>query len=338
MKSHILLLILVNFLNFHISAEDNPSSVLENVLNPISIDVVGDRIIILDLGDSLVKIFDRQTLQKTATIGKVGEGPGEYQPEELIVLPTEENICVSAVKKVLFFSYDGQLLSEKSFSANFNSILPIKNNYLGITVSLGGESFTLDYHLIDGSFKSIKMLHRGPWAIDKKTRKWSMFEVFFYGVIRNNLVIAHRTEPKVMIYDTQGNIQDEIALPKTSKPFTEKDKEKIVAFMMSTTRNRERFTSLKDRWLFPESFPFIMTCRIDGPTIYVLTYNDHPGKGIEAKKYNVLTKKSETLYVPLKYSALNSTMISPFCIHDSTLFQLEENDSGDWELRKLKIE
>ncbi len=332
------LFILVNFLYFPISATDNPSSALKNVLNPFSIDVIGERIIILDMGDSLVKVFNHQTLQQTATIGKVGEGPGEYQPEQLMVLPKQENICVTAVKKVLFFSYNGSLLSEKSFPANFNSILPIKDKYLGFTVSLGGESFTLDYHLIDGSFKSIKLLHSGPWAYDKKSRKLNMFEVFFYGVMKNYMIVAHRTEPKVMIYDPEGNLRDEIVLPKTSKPFTEKDKGKIANFMMSTSRNRDRFTSLKDRWLYPESYPFIMTCRIDEPTIYVMTYHDLPGKGIETTKYNVQTKKSETVYVPLKYAALNNTMISPFCIHDSTLYQLEENDSGDWGLRKSKIE
>lgn len=337
MKRHILQFILVNFLFFPISATENPSSALKNVLNPFSIDVVDDRIIILDMGDSLVKVFNSQTLQNTAIIGKVGEGPGEYQANEVIVIPTKDNLCISSIKKILFFSYDGHLLSEKSFSANFSSILPIRDHYLGFTVSLGGESFTTDFHLIDGSFKSIKLLHSGPWVIDKKTRKWAMFEVFFYGIMSKNLIVAHRTEPKVMIYNLEGILQDEIVLPKTSQPFTDQEKEKITTFMMNTARNRDRFTSLKDRWLYPESFPYIMTCRIDEPIIYVLTYNDLPGKGIETKKYNFQTKEAETVYVPLKYTALNNTMISPFCIHDRTLYQLEENDSGDWELIKSKI-
>ena len=338
MKRFVFLFFLLPFLLAPIPAAGNASAVLENMLNPFSIDVVGEHIIVLDLGDSLVKVFDRKTLNKTATIGKIGEGPGEYRPEEIMVLPTAENICVSAVKKVLFFSYDGQLLSEKSFTARFNSILPVKDRYLGISVSLGGESFTLDYHLIDASFKSIKLLHNGPWAIDKKSRKWSVFEVFFYGIMQDKLIVAHRTEPKVMIFDADGALEEEIVLEKKTRPFSTKDKERIERFMMSTTRNRDRYTSLKDRLVYPDTFPFIMTCRIDGPSVYVLTYTDILGRGIETLKYTLAAKTSETVYVPLTYSAPNYPMISPFCIHEGILYQVQENDTGDWELRRSIID
>lgn len=67
-----------------------------------------ENIYILDLNQRQVRVFDRKG-KYLRTIGKVGQGPGEFQfPRQIIISPHQEFvICDPMVRKVFFFSLEG---------------------------------------------------------------------------------------------------------------------------------------------------------------------------------------------------------------------------------------
>jgi len=94
-----------------------------------------DLIIILDKGISKsVYVFNNKGNFLTK-IGKIGDGPGEYQMPQDVTLDKKNNeiiIYCSYSQKLIYFSLDGQLQREKKIGLRFRGMHFLKENKLAI--------------------------------------------------------------------------------------------------------------------------------------------------------------------------------------------------------------
>ena len=290
------------------------------------------------IGDGAsVKLFDGQTFKLIRTIGREGQGPGEFQsfanPQ---LLP--DSILVSSTNKICYFAYSGELIKEKRHDLMASHVLEIKDKYVAFVIIRPedqSEDFQLAYNLYDSNMRKIRELHRGEWFI-KKNRRRGFFEIFFYDTSQGKIVMAHRQGFVIEILDAEGNILHTIEPEFQSIPFTNKDKEKVIAYWREERGyNREQVESLEKRTDFPDYYPPLLAGRVADGKIYALTYAQKERRH-ECLVYDLDGRFIKRTWAPLAMAAPNSA--GPFAIRGEIFYQLIYDDEDSiWKLHRQPI-
>lgn len=298
--------------------------------------VMNDDYVAIGDGTS-VKLFDVSTLQFIRTIGREGQGPGEFQsfanPQ---LLP--DSILVSSTNKISYFTYSGELIKEKKHDLMASFVLEIKDKYVAFVIIRPedrSEDFQLAYNLYDSNMRKIRELHRGEWFI-KKNRRRGFFEIFFYDTSQGKIVMAHRAGFVIEILDAEGNILHTIEPEFQSIPFTNKDKEKVITYWREERGyNREQVESLEKRTDFPDYYPPLLAGRVASGKIYAFTYAQKERRH-ECLVYDLDGRFIKRTWVPLAMAAPNSA--GPFAIRGETFYQLIYDDEDSlWKLHRYPI-
>ena len=298
---------------------------------PVRIVLDDERIYIED--GPTIKLFNRIDYNFIKTIGGEGQGPGEFQgfatPQ---ILP--EHILVSGDYKVAYFSLDGELIEERRHTQFGYGIKAVNQNYIGFDWRFREDYVA--YILYDSDFKPIKELHRGK-ALIHPNRRREFFEIHFYDVYKDKIVIAQREGFVIDIFDSGGKLLHSIKHKVKAVPFTKTDKEDAVKYWREERGyEQSQIDNLLERTDFPDYFPQIQTCRLADGKIYVITYRRKDNKN-ECLIFDMQGKLLKKTYLPLKMLAPN--LASPFTIHEENLFQLIFNyENEKWELHINQID
>jgi hypothetical protein len=285
-----------------------------------------------------VKLFDGSTFQFIRTIGRDGQGPGEFQdfasPQ---LLP--EHILVSSTNKVSHFTYGGELTKEIRHDLAASYVLEIKDKYVAFVVIRPedqSDDFHLAYNLYDSNMRKIKELHRGEWIL-KKNRRRGFFEIFFYAICADRIVLAHRQGFVIEILDADGNVLHAIKPEFQPIPFTNKDKEKVITYWREDRGyNREQVEWLEKRTDFPDHYPPFLAGRVDGGKIYAVTYRQEEGRR-ECLVYDLNGRFIKRTWFPLAMAAPN--FAGPFAIRGDTFYQFIYDDKDSvWKLHRNPID
>ncbi|MBN2408201.1 MAG: hypothetical protein JXE07_00570 [Candidatus Aminicenantes bacterium] len=281
-----------------------------------------------------VKLFDGRTFQFIQTIGREGQGPGEFQdfanPQ---LLP--QHILVSSTNKASLFTLDGDLVEEKKHGLGASYVLAVKDRYVAFDIirpADQSEGFQLVYNLYDSNFRKIRELHRGEWLL-KKNRRRGFFEIFFYETYEDKIVLAHRQGFVIEILDTEGDIVHTIRPEFQPLPFTDKDKEEVRRYWREERGyNREQLAFLEKRTDFPDHYPPLLAGRVDDGKIYAVTYRKEMGRH-ECLVYDMHGRFIKRTWLPLTLAAPN--FAGPFAIRSDTLYQLIYDDKESvWKLHR----
>ncbi len=285
-----------------------------------------------------VKLFDGRTFRFIRTIGREGQGPGEFQdfayPQ---LLP--EYILVSSTNKVSYFSYGGELIKEKKHDLMASNVLAIKDRYVAFVIIRPGdlsEDFQLAYNLYDANFRKIRELHRGEWFIRKNKRR-GFFEIFFYDTCQGKIILAHRQGFAIEILDAEGNIIHTIEADIPPVPFTGKDRESVIKYWREERGyDQWQVESLDKRTDFPDHYPPLLTGRVADGKIYAVTYRQEEGRR-ECLVYDLEGRFIKRTWLTLTMAAPNSA--GPFAIRADTLYQFIYNDKDNvWKLHRSPID
>lgn len=285
-----------------------------------------------------IKLYDGSSFQFIRTIGRDGQGPGEFQgfanPQ---LLP--DSILVSSTNKISYFAYSGELIKEKKHDLMASFVLEIKDKYVAFVIIRPedrSEDFQLAYNLYDSNMRKIRELHRGEWFI-KKNRRRGFFEIFFYDTSQGKIVMAHRAGFVIEILDAEGNILHTIEPEFQSIPFTNKDKEKVITYWREERGyNREQVESLEKRTDFPDYYPPLLAGRVASRKIYAFTYAQKERRH-ECLVYDLDGRFIKRTWVPLTMAAPNSA--GPFAIRGETFYQLIYDDEDSiWKLHRYPID
>lgn len=285
-----------------------------------------------------VKLFDNNTCRLIRTIGREGQGPGEFQDFAYPQLLPEQ-ILVSSTNKISYFTYKGELIKEKKHDLVVSYVLAVKDRYVASVIIRPedrSEDFQMAYNLYDSNFRKIRELHRGEWLI-KKNRRRGFFEIFFYETAGDKIVLAHRQGFVIEILDADGNVIQTIEPEYQPIPFTNKDKERVIKYWREERGyNREQVESLEKRTDFPDYYPPLLTGRIADGKIYAVTYINKEGRQ-ECLVYDVDGRFIKRTWLPLTMAAPN--FASPFAIWGDSLYQLIYDDKdGVWKLHRHAID
>jgi len=303
---------------------------LTNLNTPDSIVMDDERIYIED--GSTIKLFDTTDFKFIKTIGREGQGPGEFQdfanPQ---ILP--DYILVSGTNKVAYFSKTGDFIKEKKHTLLVPLVKAIENNYVGY-VWVFKEDYVA-YILYDSDFNPIKELHRGRGLIHPNRRR-DFFEIFFYDTYKDKIVVAQRKGFAIDIYDSEGNILYSIKHKANQVPFTNEDRKMVITYWKESGLEQWQVDRLEKRTDFPDYYPPIQTCRLADGKIYVITYTKKDDK-YECLVFDMDGKFIKEAYFPLKMLAPN--LASPFTIKGNNLYQLIFNyEKENWELHINQID
>lgn len=311
---------------------------LNELVGPFMLIVDQKRIYIAD--GHTIKIFSRNDFVLQNTIGRRGEGPGEFKSSpDLYVHP--DGLWVSSGDKVSLFSHSGKLMKEIKEKSRGDFYKPIGKGerFIGYKLKLTREDFYLTYVLFDAELKAIKEIHRGKWVIHKN-RKRDLFEQFFYEVVDDKIVFAHySTDFAIDILDAKGKLLHSIRRHVKKNPFTKKDKQAVFDYWGRHPSYRSDVEDLKRRTIFPKYYPAISTCRAANGKIYVITHLGQKGKS-ECLVYDMKGKFQKRIFIPLLREAPHSLYVAPiFSIYGGQLFQLIDNPQKEtWELHIDRIE
>ena len=298
---------------------------LTNLNDPETIAMDNERIYIED--GSTIKLFNRIDYKFIKTIGREGQGPGEFQdfanPQ---ILP--EYILVSTSNKVAYFSLNGEFIKERRHALFDYGIKAVNHNYIGFVWRFREDY--VSYILYDSNFKPIKELHRGKAYLHPNRRR-EFFEIHFYDTCKDKIVVAHREGLVIDIFDSEGNILHSIKHKIKPVPFTNKDKENAVKYWREERGYEQwQLDRLLERTDFPDYYPPIQTCRLADGKIYVITYNRNRAK-FKCILFDMEGKLIKETYIPL--NMLGPNLASPFTIKGEKLFQLIFNyETENWEL------
>ncbi len=284
--------------------------------------------------NSKVKMFAMKDFKLIKTIGRKGEGPGEFKgfayPQIL-----SDCIMIGSYHKVSFSDFSGNLIKEQRNKMASPFSRKINNKYINHSTKREEDDFYISYNIYGSDFEKEKAFYKGKWAIHKG-RKIDLFEIFFFDVHDNKIIFAHREGFKIEILDERGNNLHTIKLDPPRIPFTDKDMNHIFKDMEINFKNKRFVQFMKKRHIKPEYYPDIRTCRVADGKIYVVTYLKEKERS-ECLIFNMQGKQLKRIFIPLKdTSPLN---MSPFTIDNYCLYQLIVNvDKEQWQLVIDKIE
>lgn len=208
----------------------------------IQVDEKGN-IFVLDRGNHRIQKFDREG-RFLQTIGKKGQGPGEFEAPLILSLDSQNNLYAYDNRRIKMFNPQGEFL--KSFSVD---------TFIG--------EFAADY---EGSFIANASFHEGGAAdmiaklaiikinakgdIEKKIVEFSDFgpriivtptatrtlasnheyrpRLLFAALNDKVFIYAFSTEYQIILIDNKGNILTKIQKKESPKPITKNEKEFIM--------------------------------------------------------------------------------------------------------------
>lgn len=316
---------------------------LDNISKPLSFDVLGEKIYVLE--ESSVKVFSRQNLQMTSTIGREGEGPGEikktpfYRNSMKII---DGKVFIDSVDKILFFSPEGQLLQEvKKRAFLMTRMFPVGDNFVakGLDRTDGRKEFIV-VSLYNRKMEKIKELFRQISPIQPTTGQMIPDSVYF-SVIDNTIFIDNSTEGfNIQVFDHMGEKLRQISKDVNKRAVTSGDRERVMEeYKNDPLVKRIGFENLKKSvdFIFPSHFPAIMGLETAARNLIIRTPHVKEGRDVfhiintEGKLIRDIALSPLTSDSGLdRYNAIDEQLIS---IRENLLYSLRENDNEErWEL------
>ncbi len=310
-----------------IGREDNDNYMFFRIID-IKVDADGN-IYVFERGNMRVQKFDRDG-NFLCTIGRQGQGPGEYQrPIELIIDDKRGIIGVKDMMKLIFFDKDGNYLDKDiSFEKYFHDLLIDSNGTLwGFCFDReGDDEVTADLFKI-----LIKISSEGQIAekfgkfLDDHYRErldsgavLSMstgeeYDLHFSLLGEQNIVYGYSKEYELNVMDLKGNLHTKIIKVEPYKNFTAEERGK------------------QKRAKLPEYKPFFYSIFTDSEDrIYARKSSGHRLENVE-RIFDIFSKGGYYLYRTV-------CPLTPFAIKDGFFYtRVENEDTGEVFVKRFRI-
>jgi hypothetical protein len=235
-----------------------------------------ENMIVLDNGESCVKIFDK-TGKKISQFAREGEGPGEFQsPTTLTVIGNNKiGVIDPSNHRFTYFAQDGTILKEIILEKYWN-VRRVKSdnqgniyaNFFTVVEAEKEISFTVDLIKFDQDFKPAMTL--ASFEHSRKLREVDMTEKRFGYAVKedNSLVWGVNTDYILHVVNPDGQIVRKIVKDYNPVKITKEERE-----IMYHNRFGDRELPSDITLNYPKYFPayYYVLCDSEG-RIYVRTY------------------------------------------------------------------
>lgn len=330
--------------------------VLSEVLKPVSIEVSGDRLYIVE--GATFYVYSLKDLGLITKFGKKGEGPGELKVTPLVsnsITALNDQLFVEGLSKVIYFSKDGRLLKEVKKIGAFSTlkILPVGENFAAVRWLNPTEKDKKHYlalSLLDPGMNVIKVLYKQEFP--EKEEDIIMVTDSIHFAVYKEKIYVEESEKRffIEVFDSKGDKLLEIKKDFETRKVTGKEKEAILEnfkednFVKMMAQSKGGWENFKKsiNFVYPDRFPYIKDITVTGNKIYVSTYETKDNK----EKYIIMDLKGNivsTCYIPIpkESSFLAKTLGRDnrfYGITNNKFYYLKENeDDEEWELHVTEI-
>jgi len=203
-------------------------------------------IYIVDGGNHRIQKFrsDGQFLQ---TIGRKGQGPGEFESPYDVWLDPEENIYVSEGRKIQIFNKDGEFIRSVKL-LNFVTEFGItdEGNILACAFGRSEEGQTRELILINSEGKKSETIISFPNPMRIVRRGDSAFglthdyspDLIFCPIDEKSGIYGHSSEYRLFVFKSSGEVSFIIEKSEPPQSITRKEKDKIVKDIIDSQEER----------------------------------------------------------------------------------------------------
>jgi hypothetical protein len=291
-------------------------------INRIAVSNNGD-IYALDIRDKHVEVFNKYG-EYINTIGKGGDGPGEFFRPRNVVCSNQEMLAVGGMFRISFFSLSGEFL---------NSINPTASGIILFNVDSQGNIISLCMHFRDEitkfelkkfspeldeifTYETAQKSSSGRDGFNPFTPvlRWDLFK-------NDNVVCGYPKDGyKLKIYDKEGTLVKEIHREYIPEPITENDKNAILKILDMAPETEVSTPSVK--------YPFRWIYSDDEGRIFVQTWKFvNNGEGFYYDIFNADGKYLSK--VPLKFE--------PLVIKQGKLYTIVKDKDGYQYIKRYKV-
>lgn len=330
-KCTLTLVFCIYFVMYNLNASE--TTPISDIERPILMEVGKNNIYVTDGFE--IKVFSKKTKKLIYKLGGKGEGPGEFRSTPMTQLLADK-ILVYSSKKLSLFKYNGSFIDDIKIHTKANWVKKVVDEkYIGFKVVLEPDEFYITYNIFDNEFKVVKEFYRGQYILHKNRTK-DLFDTTFFDTHNGKIIYAHNKGFKVDVLDKDGTLITKIRRDENEIPFTNKDRKKIVDFLQNHPVYKRSYKVWEKMTIFPKKYPAILTCRVTGNKIYIITYLQKNQKS-ECFIYDLNGNFEKRTFIPLISDS--PLMISyPFDIYEGTLFQLFDNlETETWSLHSTSL-
>jgi len=230
-----------------------------------------ENIFVLDRGNCRIQKYDK-TGNYLQTIGRKGEGPGEFENPAVIYLDSEDEIfvCDSRRRNINLFEKNGdfkRVIRLPSFTYYFGAtkeknVLMIYTSHLPKKPREGENSLVL----VNSEGKIIQTIVSYPYQLPPMIKKRMLgnpysHRLYFFPAKDWGGIYGHSSEYKLFVLNSSGNLSCIIEVDRPPDPITNKDKNRRIDKYLES---QERFprgeklsrSEVKRAYIFPEFKPF----------------------------------------------------------------------------------
>jgi len=275
-----------------IGREDDENYMFYDFIKP-GIDSEGN-IFILDHGNCRIQKYDKNG-NYLQTIGRKGQGPGEFEDPFVIYLDSEDVIYVYDNRRpyINIFEKDGNFeraIRLPSFTFHFGiaknrNILMIYTLHSPKKRREGKKSIVL----INKEGNIIKTIASYPYKLPPMIKGHGpgnpySHELYFFPASDGGAVYGHSSEYKLFVLNDSGNLSYIVERDKSPEPITKKDKDRLVDRYLELQKRLPKGEKLsrsevKRAYIFPRFKPFFSGIMSDDKgRIYVGGYDSKDGR------------------------------------------------------------
>jgi len=290
----------------------------------IKVDSEGN-IYVLDGRARKVLVFDKDG-KHIRSFGRKGQGPGEFQIANDIVLTPDETIMIldRGNLRLSFFSQEGELLNEISTSKipRLFRIYPDTDGNYTARINLLGQKYIYQIKKLDENLEELSLI-----AELEHPRRTDVLEMYFPNLIAvvmkdDKIVLGNWQHYKLTVTDRTGRTIREINKDYNPVKITYEDKERVIKELSAGIPLRRRVE-------FPDNYPAFqgLSCDEQG-RIFVRT--SERAEDNEGYCYDIFDEEG-------KYIAKIPLGFFPRTWKNNKLYTLEEDEEGFQVVKRYKV-
>ena len=286
-----------------------------------------ENIYVMDRGNFRIQVFDK-TGKFLHSLGREGEGPGEFQRPTFLSWDQSGNLCAKDGPKAHIIDKKGDFLRSVLIPLNTNQFtVTADGNVLGERMSFPPENLAENVALLDEKTRTLRTIASYPSIqMDAMFNKKSRFNIqvpklCLSPMVNDRTVFGFSSEYKLNVVDPEGNIIE------------------IIDYLIRTLKERrpnrkEARNELQDRTVIPRLRPFFSKILCDeAGNIFLLKHKSYLDKE-KWEIYDFFNNKGLYLY-RLK---IDETIRNIGAIHKGYIYLTPYNRELEcFQVKRLKI-
>jgi hypothetical protein len=326
---------------------------LKEVFKPQMIKVFQNDLFVVEKHNYFIYALNGLQLKKK--VGKLGEGPGEFQPDPartIVITAFPEYIIGESRHKIVYFSRTGEYIKELRKLPEIIQTLPLGKNYAALHILYGqdGKNYFV-VSIYSPEMKELKTIYKQKFFTFENS-VFVMPDSLNYCVAGDKLFVDQSPDGFVIgVYDSEGNKLKEIRQNYKPIPVTTAQKEAAfnayldIPFFQRLIKEQGRAAAVteakKANLIYPDDYPPIQYMMVDNQKLYVKTYNKKNNK----EEYLVMDldgKGLKSFYLPevrdVDFLVQMQGDKKYYTIHNNKFYYLKLTDVDDEEVWEVHME